>query len=237
MSEPVRILYAADAAFRELLDLSLQRTEALGYDCKIYDLGGLGMGERWLPVPKSELEVRKGKPQYMQRALAMVAAGPVCWLDADSFLLDRIDEIGEGCDIAIPLLPKGKVCASPVWINQTDEAYGFMSKYIEVTKHHISDMYGLRSMFPKDLSLGTVTVWGAKVKLLDPAIYIHKMRSCPGDPEWREHEDVDHVPPEAKVIHISPRGFRPRPGALSSSVKEDKDVEKLRLFKAYNERH
>ncbi len=37
------ILYAADANFRDLLDLSIVRTHALGYTTKDIDLGGLGV--------------------------------------------------------------------------------------------------------------------------------------------------------------------------------------------------
>lgn len=230
----MKILYAADGKFRELFEYSLARTKALGYDCKVYDLGGLGTGEVWEPRPADERQLRFWKPRYMQKALAS-SEEPICWLDSDSFLLDRIDEIGEDCDVAVPLLPKGKVAASPIWFNKTDAASGFLKEYIAAANQAPrGDMYGLRWLFgPTKWSLDLVRrnvapvikIGGARVRLLDSAIYLHKMRSVPGDKvDWRVEEDIEHVPDYAKIVHISPRAF---------TKKDEKDQDKIRIMRAY----
>ncbi len=93
----MKFLIAANLKYKEMADISIGRVKALGYQCEVYDMGDLGTGTDIrdhfdVELPLSKFDICRLKPHLILRTLKDCEETLV-YLDADAFLMHRIDEI------------------------------------------------------------------------------------------------------------------------------------------------
>ena len=137
----ITVITAADSNFKEFVEKCADSSKQLNYKTLIYDLGGLGYG---IPF-KARVSPKVGakipsKPSIIQDALGKVEKGDiVAWLDADTILWERFDEIAYGnYDIGVTVRqPKQTenglpINAGVVFVRKTRNAKQFVKQWIEL---------------------------------------------------------------------------------------------------------
>lgn len=92
-----RVVTAANGAFRAIVSQCMEHAMKRGYAVTVFDLGGLGFGHPLVTDPQ-DIEKKAFVPcifkiRALREALKMTPTSHLVWLDADAFLLDRIDEV------------------------------------------------------------------------------------------------------------------------------------------------
>jgi len=195
---PIKIIIAADEAFKEMALFSAGKAREFGYEPLFYDLGGLGFGKPFRPTAEELLNPSKGqyvakspyKPRLIRDALEN-NAGWMAWVDADAFIIRPIDEVlTDDYDVGVTMRKKiergrtkypdisGYLQAGVVFFNNTDKARQFVELWEAVTPglYPQSDQYGLNELVREATDLTEydkvfTTKDGIRVKVFKCEVY------------------------------------------------------------------
>ena len=158
------VVTAADEKFKDLCTVCSNSSKELGYETRVYDLGGLGYGTPFVGR-FSDVEGAKipSKPSMILDVLKSVDNNDyVVWLDADAIIWDNIDEIKLQYDIGVTLRkPKGGMVDSPInagvcFFRKTPATIKFMNTWIDACESGVSDQRELnrllRGISPTDVN-------------------------------------------------------------------------------------
>ena len=150
------VITAADANFKDMVDIAARSSKDLGYETLVYDLGGLGYGIPFEGRVSDSIGAKiPSKPSMILDALNRVDMNDiVVWIDADAIMWDRIDEIqDEIWDFGVTMR-KPKVAertdilnAGVVFVRKTSESLKFMDIWIERCSKGVSDQKELNALF------------------------------------------------------------------------------------------
>ena len=170
----ITVITAADSNFKEFVEKCADSSKQLNYKTLIYDLGGLGYG---IPF-KARVSPKVGakipsKPSIIQDALGKVEKGDiVAWLDADTILWERFDEIAYGnYDIGVTVRqPKQTenglpINAGVVFVRKTRNAKQFVKQWIELCETGVSDQVELNKLAQVSSNDANSTVQRGNIKI------------------------------------------------------------------------
>lgn len=161
-------------SFRAIIEATAAKAKACGYTPVIYDLGGLGIGEKFAVEDKTFAEqgfykeVKKGykskslfKPAIVKHCLETHTQFTV-YIDGDAQLFDRIDEIqGDDYDIGVTLRAPselesdwyanygdiaGYVNAGVIFFNATPATLKFVDLWDKITHEVGNDQKALNKL-------------------------------------------------------------------------------------------
>src|SRR6056300_24193 len=151
----ITVITAADSNFKEFVEKCADSSRQLNYKTFVYDLGGLNYG---IPFegrvsPKIGAKI-PSKPSIILDALGRVNKGDiVAWVDADTILWERFDEIELGnYDIGVTVRrPKQAesdlpINAGVVFVRKTRNAEEFVKKWIALCDTGVSDQVELNKL-------------------------------------------------------------------------------------------
>lgn len=141
----MRIISSANGNFRQMCRNLMCSATSLGYPFHAYDLGDLGFGE---PLQVGEVKTTcMHKPAIVRESLE--SGDPVAYLDSDTLMLDRIDEIGGDYDVGITVRrpTESKLASKLSYINA---GVLFFPRYNK--KFH--DLWAVETAAKKDDQLG-----------------------------------------------------------------------------------
>lgn len=206
------VVTAGTAEYRPIIEKQALQCRALGYEHRIYDLGGLGIGQPF-EVREADLKPSIGdslppatfKPRLLMRNF--VPGQIVCWLDGDCLPLRSFEPFSVS-DAAVTLRPAAEIEQSGVrsldylnsgvvWIRNLD----FAAEWLRQSEMLNSDQDGLidavapafkKRQWINALGKTIITPLGFRVKVLDAMQW-----NC-----W-------HLPPKAetRILHFK-RGIR-----------------------------
>ena len=149
----MKVISAANGAYKEIIELSTEQNKKRGYEPHIYDLGGLGHGEPFDPTPSFEYTKDRTfskspfKPFIIKKALEDFRE-TVVWLDADAMAIRKFDDaISDDYDIGVcmrrqserggTLYPEysGYINAGVLFFNYTPKTMEFMDHWIKMLPH------------------------------------------------------------------------------------------------------
>lgn len=245
----MKIVTAADRRMRRFASSCVKSAERLGYSVIVYDLGGLGFGKPFEmdhPVFRQKGYYRniirslrtyknlklaatrmKGdhKPAIIKDTLRSHKEF-IIYLDADTMVADRIDEMVGDYDIGLTVRPKwevdklikgtypddyfiyaGYVNAGVMCFNATEAAYRFVERWEDRTKEVGDDQGAVNDMLKEYFPLkpgGTIEADGIKIRTFDTMRYNHYYF------QWRNidrshrvaEEDIKVKWREAKILHF-----------------------------------
>jgi len=172
MSNIVFVL-AADSKQRRYVNNLEKLVVGLGYECLLYDLGGLGRGID-MPLPTSNETCKKfpDKPAVILDACNRTTSEYVVWLDADTWLLDTIDEIVGDYDIGVTVRSdpggdesRGTSNSGVIFVHNTPAALAFLAAWHTRSLALGGDQRAMNAlcMFPSDMVGQCVVAYGARV--------------------------------------------------------------------------
>lgn len=151
----IRIITAADYNFKEMALMAYRSAIDLNYETTIYDLGGLGQGIPFTGRVSDSIGAKiPSKPNIILDALTRCNINDiVVWIDADTIIWDRIDEIAkERWDLGVTVRkPKAKdrddfINAGVLFVRKTDQSLKFMKRWIENCVNGVSDQKELNNI-------------------------------------------------------------------------------------------
>lgn len=208
----MKIVTAANADHKEFLDNCVASVRALGYECVVYDFGGLGTGVDW-PIDPATFQKRFGKtrmatglpkPGVVQDAMRTLN-DQIVWVDADTVLRQKMDLSGD-YDVGVALRPKyesdrmgmsgasgmfglekflGKYNSGFVVFNPTDAARKFIDEWVTMTEKNGNDQFTLCSMIQEGLKSGSIA--------------LRKFPRTYNDPEDRPETVLYHLKSNKKI--------------------------------------
>lgn len=148
------VVLAGDKNFKPYVEQGKRKTESLGYQVDVYDLGGLGFGTPFVGRVSDEPNAKiPCKPRIILEALKKVNDGDyVVWLDADALIQARIDEIKIDYDVAVTVRAPKKVehslpiNAGIVFVRNTPAALKFVNSWMVLSEQGTSDQPPLNQL-------------------------------------------------------------------------------------------
>ncbi|MCI0558388.1 MAG: hypothetical protein MN733_07820 [Nitrososphaera sp.] len=211
-------------AYHKTINVTVANAKKFGYDVQVYDLGGLGFGEK-VNDRRCESPIRQPKfslkPELVYRN---IVEGTTAWVDGDAVLIKPIDDIDrdDSFDIGLTVRPKARVKkthyinAGVFFVKGNSDADTFMEYWIDnilpapedlTVKHQgfcdqetLEDKI-LMPVIQKPLwdHIGKVfMVHGARVKLFPCATYNNFW-------VWDEKRSPD---PDTAILHFKGHSFR-----------------------------
>ncbi len=229
----VIITSAADHNYEALALAWRESVFKFGHEERMYNLGGLSFG---VPIeevldrkPQTHSEIYHAKPACMQHARE-VCSGTVVWLDADSVIVNPIEDTDD-YDIGFRAKPRSrksiKLKAGAVYMRDTEGCRKFLNMWLSYMdslavrpRGDQSPMNALISRYHRltpDKVGQVLDVEGVRVKIFDRR-YLWEVNTV---------EELRDTPKDTKVIHF--RG--------DYSFGPVKLPAKMELLKAYNERN
>ena len=114
----MKVLTGGNLRFKKMIQDSIKRIKQFGYEPVIYDIGGLDLGKKMDVNPIDLVRTNEGKtpiacrfkPLMIKDCLENTDANElVLYLDADAFLLQRVDELDiNDYDIAVTVREEAK---------------------------------------------------------------------------------------------------------------------------------
>lgn len=150
------VITAADANFKDMVDIAARSSKDVGYETLVYDLGGLGYGIPFEGRVSDSIGAKiPSKPSMILDALHRVDMNDIIvWIDADAIMWDRLDEIAEEVwDFGVTLRkPKANerddiINAGVVFVRKTENSLRFMDKWIANCSTGVSDQKELNALF------------------------------------------------------------------------------------------
>jgi len=161
-------LLAANERLKPFVTQCLKSLDALGYQWIIFDLGGLGFGEPY-PIQDDTFNTcgyyktsfkryaSRGmhKPQLIMEFIKNFSVSEsklVVYLDADTFVRQRIDEIVEAYDVGVTVRHprewklEGKSNAGVMFFRATKQTHLFLQQWICATQTFGNDQKALNSL-------------------------------------------------------------------------------------------
>jgi hypothetical protein len=180
----ITVVIAGDQNYARYIEHAKRTAEALNYPTLVYDLGGLGFGQKFKgPVSNIPLQTIPCKPAILLDALDKIKPNAyLCWLDADALMLDRIDEIAyQGhFDIGVTIRKKPADDERVSWINagivfvkNTPNAREFIKHWIEEATKLNGDQWALNNLCRLDESnrITSAVRFGATIKTFPCGVY------------------------------------------------------------------
>ena len=162
------IVTAADSKYKSIVEDSIQKSSALGFQIQVYDLGGLGSGIKF--EEENESFKKNGyyellddswpsrslfKPKVIKLAMNQFS-DKILWLDADAHLVKVPDFGDDNFDIGIALREKpielkfsrphyryGLYNAGVILFNNTELARDFVDRWASLTDSKRNDQLAL----------------------------------------------------------------------------------------------
>lgn len=151
----ITVITAADKNFQEFVEKCAESSKSLNYNTIIYDLGGLGLGKPFKGKVSPKIGAKiPSKPKMIMDALQSVNFKDIiAWVDADTILWQRFDEIEAGnYDIGVTVRrPKDKendlpINAGVVFVRKTNNSLKFVQEWIDLCETGISDQQELNKL-------------------------------------------------------------------------------------------
>ena len=201
----MKIVIAANSRMQQFVSNCIQSVRKLGYSVIVYDLGGLGFGKPFKiddrtfqekgyyhEIKKSRYSPGKHKPAVIKDCLNSYHEFLV-YLDADTIMLNRIDDILGDYDIGLTVRPEwevkrllrkrdrdkffiyeGFINTGVMCFNATEGAYRFLEKWSHgIAKLH-EDQGAINDMLQKYFPLKSnqlIEVEGIKIRTFDTMEY------------------------------------------------------------------
>jgi hypothetical protein len=149
------IITAGDEKFKDIIGLSTEMMDKLGYRYLVYDLGGLGMGRSWqgtvrkvlkdpkfawdelLPSGARNLQAPSPyKPILIKEAMETNEWEWMMWLDGDAAIVQNIDEVfEEQYDVGVTIRDQSKpkpeqINAGVIFFRNTPATHRFVDTWI-----------------------------------------------------------------------------------------------------------
>ncbi len=185
------IVTAADYNFREYVETSRYQAKKLGYPMRIFDLGGLGFGEKF-EVSKTNKRHNGNwkikspyKPNLIEHVLSS-GVNFVVYLDADAILVKSIEEVLGKYDIGLTVRRNiepnqqiihneytGQINAGVLFFYNTMATKQFVTKWKQLTNQNNCDQVVLNRMLtPVNLEKNTIVKHqDLEIKCLDTDTY------------------------------------------------------------------
>lgn len=187
----MKFIVGADKNFKDLIEQSVEHLEKLGYDYRVYDLGGLGHGHK-VDVPEFDFTRKEGivrclyKPKMIRHALKQ-GDEFIVYIDADVFVKENIDEVKGDYDIGVTKRRKaevtkyentsrvGKYNAGVIFFNNTEATREFVDEWeklslvLGIEQKAFNQMLGKTSAQVEEFSTNTYNNYyfdGTKGKII-----------------------------------------------------------------------
>ena len=151
------------------------------YFTLVYDLGQLGYGTKFEGKVSNVVHKRiPSKPAIILDGLSKINKDDfLVWLDADTLLMDNIDEIEGDYDIGVTVRKKKSKKIQEAWINagvifvkNTDFSFRFLKTWIEKTSQRGGDQWALNELCNLQTNtLETISINEIKIKKFSCEIY------------------------------------------------------------------
>ncbi len=188
------------ASFKEMIGVSVQQAERLGYSATVFDLGNLGIGEPFLvddPTFRARGYYRTVSPAFKSKALhkpqvvrtALARHEWLLYLDGDAVLARSLDDLPRDFDLAVTLrLPyelegdfgprlreiAGTINAGVIFFRSSPRMEAFVDRWNGLAHQLGSDQWALNELVgPPGLeAVGTVEIrQGLRVRYLSSRQY------------------------------------------------------------------
>jgi hypothetical protein len=164
----ITVVTAADHRMKEYVKFSIEQVKRLGYNLRVFDLGGLEFG--WPYHVDSALFAAEGyygvinekanwksralhKPDILIRAFDTIEEGEwVIYLDADAALLKAVPEIVGDYDIGVTVRPDkvyGGINAGVLFLRKTERVREFLLQWQQQTLKDGNDQIALQKCTQK----------------------------------------------------------------------------------------
>lgn len=150
------ILTAANKEFEHHLSRMVESVKKFKYKYSIYDLGELGYGEPYsAPVSNKAYQKNPLKPQYILKKLESLEKDELLvWMDADTVLVDRIDELESiSFDLGITLRhdnskkeKDGRCNSGVLFFRNNIRTIRFLRKWTALSKKLNGDQWSLNKL-------------------------------------------------------------------------------------------
>jgi hypothetical protein len=177
----ISFVLAADSKQRRYVNNAEKLVRSFGYECLLYDLGGLGRGiDMPLPTANEMYKNFPGKPSVILDACNRTSSEYVVWLDADTWLLDTIDEIAGDYDIGVTVRSdpggdesRGSLNSGVIFVHNTPAATAFLATWCARSLSLGGDQRALNGMcmFPPGMVGQCILSHGAQVKGFPGDVY------------------------------------------------------------------
>jgi hypothetical protein len=178
----ITIVTAADNKFKLCVENLIRSVESKGYSYLLYDIGNLGCGKKFSSkVSNKSFQKFPQKPKIILDALDQVSDKDfLVWLDADTMLVDKIDEIINEYDIGITIRTTkdnnrkaGTINSGVIFVRNTNKSKQFLQKWAEHSLRCNGDQWSLNEMcsFPIEETNNTKHIHGAIIKGFPCLIY------------------------------------------------------------------
>lgn len=174
----ITVVTAANKKYEKYLKYTKESSNSFGYDCLIYDLGGLGYGKkfegRFSDVANAKIPC---KPSIIKDAMSSINDGDyLVWMDADALLVDSIDCIAQDYDVGVTLRsPRHMIKHIPlnagvIFFRKNDRTLKFIEKWDLICKKAESDQVILNYLIPVSS--------GCEQKVLNIDDFLVKVFTC-----------------------------------------------------------
>lgn len=181
MKNTITVVIAGDKNFEPYVLKSVEYARRVGYEPKIYDLGGLGIGKPFKGRVSPQVGAKiPAKPSIIFDAMSEINDGDyIAWVDADALIEKRFDEIMEDYDLGVTVRqPKQKENSLPinagiVFAKKTPQAITFIKEWISLCETGVSDQQELNKLCQvttKDTNT-LVERNGTRIRVFPCAIY------------------------------------------------------------------
>lgn len=181
MVRPI-IVTAANIKFKFYIQHLIQSIVNQKYSYIVYDLGELGQGCPFLAkVSEQPFKTIPAKPYIIHDALGKIGKDEfVVWVDADTLLMDNIDEIVGEYDIGVTIRKErgdyckmGTINAGVIFIRNTKEAKLFLQIWGEKSMELEGDQWALNELcdFSTEEIGKTKNIFGAVIKSFPCTVY------------------------------------------------------------------
>jgi len=177
----IHTVIAGDKNFESFVLKSIDYSQRAGYQPKIYDLGGLGIGKPYKARVSPQVGAKiPSKPGIILDAINEIADGDyIAWIDADALIEKRFDEVMEDYDIGVTVRQRKQkensmpINAGIVFVRKTSQAIKFLNDWILLCETGVSDQQELNKLCQittKDLN--TLVIRNdTKIRVFPCAIY------------------------------------------------------------------
>ena len=205
----MRIVTAANHRMREFASACVKSAKNLGYPVVVYDLGDLGFGKPFTVdndsfqkkgyyrqiTPQHRYSSGEHKPAVIKDCLRSCNEF-IVYLDADTILIDRIDEMAGDYDVGLTVRPEWEVekvikkkypndtyfiydayvNAGVMCFNPTEAAHRFLEQWEYKTKELQNDQRAINDMLKEYFPLKSgqfIETQGIKIRTFDTMVYNH----------------------------------------------------------------
>lgn len=178
----ITVLIAGDNNFSNFVKHAVEHAERQNYNTLVYDLGDLGYGTKFEGKVSDITHQRiPSKPALILDGLSKIKEGDfLVWLDADTLLVDNIDEIIDDYDIGVTVRKKKSkriqesfINAGVLFVRKSATSINFIEDWIKKTAELKGDQYALNMLcdLPNNNLAETTKVSSAVIKKFPCKVY------------------------------------------------------------------